>query len=231
MATTCTASRYIGVVAAKVQQKCSKKRRGFSPGDARNRRTANGSQTIEGGTHPGPYQAANGEQPAMNGLTTSEAAERLGIPKTTLSTWLGQLPIPHDTDSRGRRRLDDEALALLETVKTLRGDDCGYQTIRRRIGPLTEPDQVEAESNPTTNETQPEQAPTLDTDAFMAQVVAAVSAQTDLAERYARVAHQVGRLEADNDHLRAQLAELKDKVAQLEAPSPTPARPWWKLWG
>lgn len=164
----------------------------------------------------------------MNGLTTSEAAERLGVPKTTLSTWLGQLPIPYETDSRGRRRLDDEALALLETVKTLRGDDCGYQTIRRRIGPLTEPDQVEAECNPAATETQPEQAPALDTDAFMAQVVAAVSAQTELAERYARVAHQVGRLEADNDHLRAQLAELKDKVAQLEAP--TPARPWWKLW-
>ena len=167
----------------------------------------------------------------MNGLTTTEAADRLGVPKTTLHTWLQQLPIPHDTDSRGRKRLDGHALDVLETVKSLRGEDCGYQTIRRRIGPLTERDETHTEGAPDTDGMQSERAPDIDPDALLAQVVEAIAGQTDLAEKYARAAHQIGTLEErtrglelERDRLAGELAAAR---ALLAAPKPAP---WWKAW-
>lgn len=173
----------------------------------------------------------------MNGLTTSEAAERLGVPKTTLHTWLNTLPIPSETDSRGRKRLDANALAVLEAVKELRGEDCGYQTIRRRIGTLTEHDGTEPERVPNVNGAQPEPAPAADRGAFLAQVVEVVANQTDLAERYARAAHQIGTLEErtrglelERDRLAGELAEVKAERDQARALLAAPARPWWKFW-
>ena len=176
----------------------------------------------------------------MNGLTTSEAAERLGVPKTTLHTWLNTLPIPSETDSRGRKRLDANALAVLEAVKELRGEDCGYQTIRRRIGTQAGHDGTEPEHVPNVNGTQPDRAPAVDQDGFLAQVVEVVANQTDLAERYARAAHQIGTLEErtrglelDRDRLAGELAEVKAERDQARAllAAPAPARPWWKVWG
>jgi hypothetical protein len=60
-----------------------------------------------------------------------------------------------------------------------------------------------------------------------------------LAQRYAHAAHQIGRLEAENEHLRGMLTaaqakharELDDarmRVAELEAkPAPKPRTSWW----
>lgn len=54
------------------------------------------------------------------------------------------------------------------------------------------------------------------------QLVQAIQAQTELAEKYARAAHQIGALEAELKHTRTQLEE---KVRQIES-----VRPWWKFW-
>lgn len=72
----------------------------------------------------------------IEGLTPTEAAERLGVPPTTLVTWLHELPIPQSRDSGGLARLDEEALAVLEAVRGMRAYDLGFQTIRRHLETL-----------------------------------------------------------------------------------------------
>lgn len=59
------------------------------------------------------------------------------------------------------------------------------------------------------------------------QVVLAIREQTELAEKYARAAHQIGKLEAENAALMRQLEERDQKllVAAVAA-----GKPWWKFW-
>ena len=164
----------------------------------------------------------------MNGLTTTEAAKQLGVPPTTLKTWLTSLPIPASTDSRGRRRIDQEALEVLEMVKSLRDEDCGYQTIRRRIEPQTDTSSSVTDGSPTTDNSEPAPSSSMDTTALVAQVIEAIRSENDLAEKYARAAHRMGELEATLRERERELAEAREKIALLEAPKPT--RPWWRPW-
>jgi len=162
-------------------------------------------------------------------LTTREAAERLGVPPSTLKTWLSSLPIEAPTDSHGRRRLDPDALAVLEQVKAMREDGQGYQTIRRVIradGPGLAADGPGLDGGPTGDNRGPA---SFGQEAMMAamleQVSAVIRAETGLSEKFAAAARQVGRLEAENSMLREQIAAAQEKIHLLEAP---PARPWWK---
>lgn len=156
-------------------------------------------------------------------LTANEAAERLNVSVTTVKNWLNQMPGDKEIDSRGRRRIDEKTLSVLETMKALRDEDCGYETIRRRIFQVTD-DQLSANSDLGLGDSQPtvSQQP-VDTASIVAQVVEAMRGENELAEKYARVAHQVGKLEAENENLRAQLAEAKALLA-------APVKPWWRIW-
>jgi DNA-binding transcriptional MerR regulator len=168
----------------------------------------------------------------VNGLTTTEAADRLGVPPTTLKTWLSMLPVPQGTDSRGRRRLDDESIAVLETVKHLRDEDCGYATIRRRIGPVADESPVETASSPPPTGPETVISPPFDTSAIVAEVVAAIRGENELAEKYARATYTMGQQEERIANLTAQLEETRQKVAALEAPKPAAEGPlsfWQRL--
>lgn len=163
-------------------------------------------------------------------LTTRQAAERLGVPASTLKAWLASLPIDAPTDSHGRRRLDPDALAVLERVKALRGEGMGYQTIRRAIradnpGPSADElvtDRGQATDNPGPSAVGQEAIMA----AMLEQVSAVIRAETGLSEKFAAAARQVGRLEAENNMLREQLSAAQDRIRLLEAPAP---RPWWKI--
>lgn len=156
-----------------------------------------------------------GEDLSLESVTINTAAEVLGIPRGTLATWLTQLAIPHNTDSRGRRRLTADAMALLETVKSLRDSDCGYQTIRRKIGTLPDTD---SPSNQYQHETGSASAgaQSVTVEALTERITAAITANNELAERYARVTYQMGCLETERNHLRQQLATLEARLTQVE---------------
>ena len=163
----------------------------------------------------------------MNGTTTSEAANHLGVPKSTLHTWLQQLPIPHDTDSRGRKSFDADALAVLEAVKNLRGEDCGYQTIRRKLEGVNEPERdatgrlpEACETERDAYETAPHAPVQLDTaaivEAVTEAVMAAVRGDNEIARMYgamgdqvAKAAHTIGTLEERVSSLTTQLGEAR----------------------
>lgn len=179
----------------------------------------------------------------MSQTTTTEAANKLGVPKSTLHTWLNQLPIPHATDSRGRKFFDADALAVLEAVKGLRDEDHGYQTIRRKLGGVDEPTRDGAGHEPDAGQSERDAHETAPhglhsehlADALVPRLVEALTAQNDLGERYAKATYQIGKLEADAAHLREraeraelELSEARQQLALLTAPKP--ARPWWKPW-
>ena len=165
-------------------------------------------------------------------ITPNVAAERLGVSVTTVKNWLNQLPTDKEMDSRGRRRIDPRTMEVLATVKELRGEDCGYETIRRRIFQVTD-DQKPADNDSVAGESRPTATqPTIDTTAIVSQVIAAIRGENELAEKYARATFTLGQQEERIANLTTQLEEAKRTIAQLEAPKETPApRPWWKVWG
>ena len=164
-----------------------------------------------------------------------EAASQLGVSASTLRNWGEKLGVAGTRTSNGKRVYSNDELAVLETVKNLREQEAGWQTIRRHIGEPTAGhcDELKTHCDPTVADGTGGCDPTMppqpfDTGAIIAAVVEAVTAQTDQSERYARATFEIGKLTSDNEHLRVQLDELKAKVALLEASKP--ARPWWKPW-
>lgn len=178
----------------------------------------------------------------MNAVTTSQAADRLDVPLSTLKAWLERLELPLPVDSRGRRLLDDEALEVLRTVRALRERDLGYDTIRRKLVQ----DGVPVGAPPATAA-----GPSLDGAALADQVKAAVhqalGEQTFLAQAYAEATREIGRLEervaalqgtlaAKDVELRMLARELAtsrgdDHISLVGSPDLEPtARPAWKFW-
>lgn len=180
-------------------------------------------------------------------VTTSQAAERLDVPLSTLKAWLERLDLPLPVDSRGRRLLDDHALEVLRTVRMLRDRDLGYDTIRRKLvedgvpvgGPAAAPGAA------------------VDASALADQVMAAVhqamGEQTFLAQAYGEATREIGRLEEKVAALQGTLAakdmELRMLARELAqsrgddhvslmpaAPGPAAredeagAKPAWKFW-
>lgn len=190
----------------------------------------------------------------MTKLSTTEVAERLSTPVSTVKLWADRLRIG-ERNSQGQRRFSDGDLTLLEVVRSLRDSDCGFETITRRLSSTPVNDQ-----QPPVNGHQrelPPEAPALDADALAERITAAVisasRADNELAERYARAAHRIGELEAENrmireqadesrrlltdgqgetDALKAKLAvETQDRIraeAERDTLKAQAARPWWR---
>lgn len=170
----------------------------------------------------------------MSELSTKEAAARLEVGFSTMKTWCDKLPIPHRTDAAGARRIGPEGLAVLEQVKQLRDQGRHLESIRVILAPAepepgSDPAPAAPEPGPSSAhgqpEAEPEPGPSRNIEhSELAQVVAAAAAQaveaaitreTELAEKYARAAHRIGELEATVRGLEGQLA------ARLE-PGPSP---------
>lgn len=160
-------------------------------------------------------------------LTTTEAAERIGVPIGTLKGWLNKIPVPMSVDSSGKRRIGPEGLELLEQVKALRLDEGrGMDTIRRRL----DLDEAEPSRGSVLGSSEPRLglgsdeaetsrgsvgASSVDTAVIVAQVVEAIASQTDLAEKYARATYTIGQLEERTTSLSAQLEAAKEKALLL----------------
>lgn len=143
-------------------------------------------------------------------LSATQAAERMGVPKTTVVGWLRSLPIPATTDSRGRYRLGPDALETLERIQNLRGDGAGFDTIRTAL--------TNADNHQDANATHQTSA----NDVSLAELLRAER------ERSAALADRVAELSAlaAAHQTRAQI--LADRVALLEAN--TQRTPWWQFW-
>lgn len=174
-------------------------------------------------------------------LTTKEVAEALDIPLGTLKGWLSKIPVPASIDSAGNRRFNEEQIEIVRRIRALRLDDGrGMETIRRRLDlddhgkTRLDPGCVQDADEPSPDCVQDVTSaqPQIDTSLIVAQVVEAIAGQTELAEKYARAAHEIGLLTERVSNLTAQLGDARSRIAQLEAPKEAlPPRPWWRLWG
>jgi DNA-binding transcriptional MerR regulator len=137
-------------------------------------------------------------------LSAAQAADRLGVPKTTVVSWLRALPIEADTDSRGRYRLDSKALATLERIQALRGDGAGFETIREAIAPGS----ARSESK---------------SDTSMPDLLTLLISER---ERSAALSERVAELSALAAAHQARASVLSEQILRLESGCQT--RPWWQ---
>lgn len=139
-------------------------------------------------------------------LSATQAAERLGLPKTTVVSWLRSLPIDANVDSRGRYRIGSDALNTLARVQSLRGDGAGFDTIRQTLKPGDS--HQEAQTGPD--------------EAELFRLL------REERERSANLSERVAELSAVAAAHQARASMLAERVVLLEAA--TIKRPWWKLW-
>jgi DNA-binding transcriptional MerR regulator len=215
-------------------------------------------------------------------LTTTEAAKELGMAPATLKRWMDVVHVPHRLNSQGHRMIGDEGLEAIRAIQELRLDDPNraLESIRRVLtlgsAKKASQDQAQAEPQPTMGQAEAEPAPAeeaaaagddelshgqarpqpepgVSLEAIEARLVSVLRDNNDLAERYARVAHQVGVLEervrsreeelarvlpaaAKASELEAQLKVSQALAAQMQqdlsqaraqlAAGPPPARGW-----
>lgn len=190
----------------------------------------------------------------MPKLSTQDVSDRLAIPVSTVKNWADKLGIG-DKNSSGKWLFDDKDIATLELVRSLRSEDCGFDTIQRQISPSID-SQRPAESGDAERPLA-DQPTAMDLEELTAQVTAAVQAtlkaDNELAEKYAHAAHRIGTLEeqvralqereqrlltageakdADVEALKARLAEAEQAriraEAAIQALQADRAKPWWR---
>lgn len=175
-------------------------------------------------------------------ITVRDVADQLGVSHTTIKKWVEALfPGEPERDSHGRWRLTADQVRILETVKALRAEDKGLNTITRLIGPVkfTEAssetqlqfDQVSPEVHPSSADLR---------ELIRAEVSGAIQSNNDLAERYARATFEIGTLQervaqlqereqrlltegtAESDRLRLEVESLRAELAVEKS------KPWWR---
>lgn len=167
-------------------------------------------------------------------LNIHEAATRLGVCASTLRTWGEKTGVAGTRTSSGKRVYTDVDLDVLETIKNLRTEDAGWQTIRKRIGrdmpgltdtathigmgPLAEGAGEPASGLPGVV------IPEGTGQVLVSKVVDVINAQTGLADRYARAGYQIGRLESEvkllldeRERLGNELLESQHQIALLNS--------------
>ncbi len=155
-------------------------------------------------------------------VTIHEAASRLGVCASTLRTWGEKTGVAGVRTSSGKRLYTEDDVAALEAIKSLRDEDAGWMTIRRRIG--REPqanDPVITSATPLMPEPDAPagaiaQAPAEPSNGLVTKVIETLNAQSGMAERYARAGYQIGRLEAEVKHLADDRERLASRLAEAE---------------
>jgi hypothetical protein len=155
-------------------------------------------------------------------LSAEGVGRTLDVPGSTVKLWLSTFQVPGARKNSRGWQIDDEGLAVLEAIKGLRDAGAGNETIRRKLPmptetigeeqPLAATVDSQRQPAPTVPDDEPERQtageaavavwaePVIDQHQLAAAVTEAVTKaivqQTELAEKYARVAHRVGELEA-----------------------------------
>lgn len=154
------------------------------------------------------------------GLTTKEVSEHLEIPASTLKTWIKSVPVPTTFDSLGNRRFGPEAVDIVKAIKQMRIEGCGFQTITRRIGLETTPrpsqDEPAPTPGPSIDELKTSEGSAQDNKALVAQIILAIREENDLAEKYGRVAHQMGKLEERVEYLNRENTNLQSELTRAQ---------------
>lgn len=142
--------------------------------------------------------------------TTKTLSKKLGVNPATLRLWIRELKIP--SQKQGNKLVfSPEVLDLLESVKDMRNDNCGFNTITKKIKPvITEELQCNDEDNHDNYTVILEE---MKRD-FSKTVEDKIQSQNELSEKYARATYEIGMLTEKVNTLES---ELKLLPSQSEA--------------
>lgn len=154
----------------------------------------------------------------MSHITTNDISDAVGIARSTVREWTRQYDIPHHR-KKGKIVFSDEAQAIFESILQLKEKDAGMATIRRSIGSSSfSPHQEHGDAMTATSAPQPNHGDDMST-VIETSIERAISRNNDLAEKYARACHEIGKLENEVFHLKERLALLPSptEVIKLES--------------
>lgn len=185
---------------------------------------------------------------------SKDIADRAGIGNSTVRKWVQEYGLPHTRKRGGKIVFDEDILDTIAAIKQLKGDGAGYDTITQTIGTArAQPGQRQSKHGNARAE--PEQRSAALDDklkVFSADLANSIKEGiqselsqnnhmlashidkiTELAEKAAHAAHQVGVLEERNrtleerlktlppvieyDRLKMLLSQEKERVACLES--------------
>lgn len=157
-------------------------------------------------------------------LTTSEAANGLGVSRSTVKNWIKEFSLGAIRDARGDWRIDPDALPVFEEVKRLRDEGLGLDSIRRVIGapapaavrePVARPGLVTR--YPVAPAAYDDPGTDLVADDGMRQAFCqALEAQERMAMQLARLAHTNGQLQAQLKHATSEVPRLQHALEQSQ---------------
>lgn len=154
-------------------------------------------------------------------FSTKQAAEAVGVPASTLKNWVVTLSIPVGRDLAGNYRFTETDIENLKQVHRHRESgrplaELEFVGEQAKDEPSTNDEQL------STNDSQAIDRPALETTELVTIIESVITRtimnESGLAERFAKVAHQAGALEATLRERERELSELRAHVATLPAP-------------
>lgn len=142
--------------------------------------------------------------------TSKEIAEVLDISHSTVRNWGRKFDIPRENKIGKGWIYDEEARRIFETIKSLRSDDCGYDTITRRLAPDNHECQSDSHDNQSDTHDNHPIIKSLANE-FQTVMKTELSAANQLAEKYARATYEIGELKAENKFLLSEIERLKSE--------------------
>lgn len=147
-------------------------------------------------------------------MTAPEVAKRLGVGATTLKTWAEKVGVG-EKNGAGVWLFSERDMQTLEIVQALRDEGRTFITITRRLRPnepSTDTSPPDADQSPPDGD---REAPGAE-ESYPAELVTPTEIErvTELARDFARAAHQIGRLEAEKEHLQAENARLVNELGE-----------------
>lgn len=163
--------------------------------------------------------------------STKDVANELDVSEQTIRLWSKTFDIPY-TKSSGNIRFGADVVRVFETIKHLRDENSGFETIRRRIcsstgetamepvaenkapvalAPVSEPAAIEIEKN-------------LEV-VISESIKKNITANNELAEKYARATYRIGELETTVRFMQEKIDTLtiEQQQTKVEAEKLLPA--------
>lgn len=189
-----------------------------------------------------------------------DLSRELAITPSGLRKRIHALGLGVTRGSRGKWIIPDALATTLRDADDLMKGGAGAATVRRVLGITLAPipdravtgegaDAARTEAGASEESAERDHAVTgespipdrvphvMDMDVIVQAVTAAIANQNDMAERYGKVAFELGEskatiraLELERDRLSDELAREREAHATIRAVLAAPKRPWWRFW-
>lgn len=158
-------------------------------------------------------------------LDTKQMSEEIEIAESTVRTWTKQFKIPHKR--KGVKLVfSEEASTLFKTIKNLKSDQHGMNTIRAKIGidrhdnqhDSMTTDMIENFSSHSQHDNRHVNMTTVIESSIEKSINQAIQNNNELSEKYARATYTLGQQERDISYLEKENTTLKEQLNQLPSP-------------